>query len=59
MSGSAQVAQDYSLPIRQRTNLWLEIFGNTLVQVRPVIGPRLGLPAGSLWFAGWSRAIVQ
>lgn len=28
-----QVARDYSLPIRQRANLWLEIFGNTLVQV--------------------------
>lgn len=28
-----QVAQDWELPIRQRANVFLEIFGNCLVQV--------------------------
>lgn len=29
-----QVFQEWSIPIRQRCNLWLEIFGNVLVQER-------------------------
>lgn len=29
-----QVAQDWELPIRQKANVFLEIFGNCLVQVR-------------------------
>lgn len=29
-----QVAQDWELPMRQKANVFLEIFGNCLVQVR-------------------------
>lgn len=31
-----QVAQDWELPIRQRANVFLEIFGNCLVQVMTI-----------------------